>query len=54
MLAEGENMQEELGSKLYKTASWFISIEGLAPVNIQENNINATASEDPQGNLINI
>lgn len=54
MLPEGENMQEKLGSKLCERAPWFISIKGLALVNIQENNINATASKDPQGNLINI
>lgn len=54
MLAEDETVQEKVGSKLCKRAPGFISIEGLAVVNIQENNINAAASEDPQGNLINI
>lgn len=34
MLAEDETMQEKLDSKLCKRAPWFISIEGLALVNI--------------------
>lgn len=33
-VAEGETVQEKLGSKLCKRAPWFISIEGLAVVNI--------------------